>query len=172
MTLTVYAGNCGSLDRQGPQAGSRQIGLDSTLVLRRYGQTVRYFAPAALILFALALFGAGCTNKLEGNVTVDGKPFDLASCRSGQVYGFAGVELVSSAGDKLRLDITPASEAIAYYMPASAPTGAKIGTCGAMTLETQNSTINDVRNVRGTANLDCSGGGHTVQGSLTFENCH
>ncbi|WP_428268730.1 hypothetical protein [Haliangium sp.] len=125
-----------------------------------------------IILAAFALSAFGCTNELEGSLTVDGEPFELSSCRSGEIYGFVGVEFVSAADARLRLGMSPTGESIAFYLPAGSQTGDEIGKCGGLTVNQQNSTINDVRNVEGSANLDCSGAGHTVQGTVRFKNCH
>ncbi len=39
-------------------------------------------------------------------------------------------------------------------------------------VEKQNSTINDIKNVKGRAKLDCTVEGSTVKANVTFENCH
>ncbi len=128
-------------------------------------KTLCFVALASCGLFA-------CSNELKGDLTVDGKSFALDSCRSGQVYGFVGVEVVSKAGAKLKIQQTPTGEAIAYYQQAGAATGVELGKCGTFQVSTQSSTINDVQNVEGQALMDCTAGGHTVKGNFTFSNCH
>lgn len=130
--------------------------------------------PRALPLIALGALGllASCSNELSGDLSVDGQPFALSSCRSGQVYGFVGVEVVSKDGAKLRMVQTPTGEAQAIYIAKGKSTGDEVGPCGAFQVSTQNSTINDVKNVEGSATLDCKAGGHTIKGSFTFSNCH
>lgn len=123
-----------------------------------------------IVLASCSLFA--CSNELKGEISVDGKSFVLDSCRSGQVYGFAGVEVVSKEGAKLRLMQTPAGEGVAYYIPAGETTGVELGKCGAFTFSPQNSTINDVKNVEGKADLACEAAGHSVKGSFAFSNCH
>lgn len=122
------------------------------------------------LLVSLVL--AGCSNELKGSVTVDGEDFALASCRSGQVYGFVGVEVVSKDGAKLRVAQAPTGEAVTFLIPADASTGVEVGRCGSFSVSTQNSTINDVKNVEGEATLECDGSGHTIKGTFSFSNCH
>ena len=115
---------------------------------------------------------SSCSNELKGDITVDGESFALASCRSGQVYGFVGVEVVSKAGAKLRLAQAPTGEAILFLIASGESTGQELGRCGAFEVSTQNSTINDVKNVQGKADLKCEAAGHTVHGQFSFSNCH
>jgi len=122
----------------------------------------------SLVRTALLLLLVACSNKLSGELTVDGTPFTLSSCRSGKVYNVVGVELVAEDGRKLRLGVRPDGQAEAFVLAAGAPTGDSLGPCGALTVSDQNSTVNGVRNVQGSATLDCS----RVKGKLTFENCH
>ena len=63
-------------------------------------------------------------------------------------------------------------QAEAYLFEAAAEKGTKIGACGPFTFGTQNSTINNIKNVQGDAKLDCTGAGHTVKGTVSFANCH
>jgi len=129
--------------------------------------------PRVLVLMATSVMALGsCSNELKGELSVDGETFALDSCRSGQVYGFAGVEVVSKEGAKLRLAQAPTGEAVAFYIPKGQDTGVEIGICGAFKLSTQSSTINDVKNVEGKATLDCSANGHVLKGSFSFSNCH
>jgi hypothetical protein len=118
------------------------------------------------------LLGAACENKLSGSLELDGQLFELDSCRSGQVYGFSGVELRDKDGNKLRLVQTPTGDGQVILMPKGSETGIDLGTCGPFQVSTQNSTINDVKNVEGRAKLECSTGGHTLKGKVSFSNCH
>ncbi|MGE0551029.1 MAG: hypothetical protein AB7O24_21140 [Kofleriaceae bacterium] len=123
------------------------------------------------ILGLIVVVVAGCSNKLGGDLTIDGTAVTLESCRSGQIYGFAGVELVTTTGAKLRLVGNPDSTANAL-VAIGGPTFADLGKCGPIQNEPQSSTINNVRNVKGTAKLDCEAGGHKIKGSISWENCH
>ena len=49
---------------------------------------------------------------------------------------------------------------------------AELGACGTLKVDTQNSTINDVKNVEGHAELSCTADGLSLSGKITFENCH
>ena len=91
---------------------------------------------------------------------------------------------MDSAGLKLRLVTMPDGQAEAYVFESvltigaretprsGAEKGTKIGACGPFTFGTQNSTINNIKNVQGDAKLDCTGAGHTVKGTVSFANCH
>ena len=125
-----------------------------------------------IVLPVVALSFAGCEAKLSSSVTVDGKPFSAQSCRSGQASGFTGVDLVQSDGTKLRLVSQPNGKASAHLFAAGSATSIEIGACGPLSVERQNSQINDIYNVKGTATLSCTANGHSVAGSVTFENCH
>lgn len=129
------------------------------------------FTQLALLAFVLAATAA-CSNKLSGSLEVDGKTFELDSCRSGQVFGFSGVELRSKAGQKLRLVQTPTGEGAVMLFTSGTSVGTELGKCGPFTLSQQNSTINNVKNVEGSATLDCSANGHSVKGAVSFSNCH
>ncbi|MGE0872444.1 MAG: hypothetical protein AB7P03_28070 [Kofleriaceae bacterium] len=122
-------------------------------------------------LLGILVLVTGCSNKLSGDLTIDGTAVTLDSCRSGQIYGFAGVELVTTAGLKLRLVGNPDGTANALVSMGE-KTFAEIGKCGPMDNQPQSSTINDVRNVMGNARLDCEGSGHTIKGTINWENCH
>ena len=125
---------------------------------------------ALLSLLALAL--AGCTSKMAGTIKVDGTPFVPKVCRSGQAFGFAGIELTDETNRRLRLFASPDGTTSAALLNGDAPTGARLGQCGTLVLEAQSSKINNITNVKGTARLSCETNGHKVSGNLEFENCH
>lgn len=120
----------------------------------------------------LLLLAAACSNKLGGEVEVNGEKQSLSSCRNGVVYGFRGVEVSMRSGMRLRIAATQTGEARLVYMPSGSSTGTDIGTCGTLSISDQNSTINDVKNVEGKAALDCATDGFSIKGELSFENCH
>jgi len=121
---------------------------------------------------SIASLAGGCSNKLSGAVEINGESYELASCRSGAVYGFRGVELTTKGGHRVRIAATQTGEGFAAVMPPGAATGTEVGTCGPFSVEDQNSTINDVKNVEGTATLACEGGGFKLEGEIAFANCH
>jgi hypothetical protein len=115
---------------------------------------------------------AACTNKLGGDLSVDGEKLELDSCRNGAVYGFRGVEVTGTSGVRVRVAATQTGEAYVVVMPKGASVGAELGACGSFQIADQKSTVNDVKNVQGTASLDCTARGVAVVGRFTFENCH
>jgi hypothetical protein len=122
-----------------------------------------------LVLGTLLL---ACTAKISSDLTVDGKELKPTACRSGQPMGFAGVELRGSSDVRVRLFADPAGYANAVLLGVGPAAPVELGRCGSITVETQNSTVNDVRNVKGTATLECTTDGHSLKGKVTFENCH
>jgi hypothetical protein len=121
---------------------------------------------------AAGLVLAGCQSKLSSTVTLDGKPFSIESCRSGEASGFHGVDLIQSDGTKLRLVAMPNGQAAAHVFAPGAATSIELGACGTFSVQRQNSRINNIHNVMGSANLSCTKDGRSVGGSVTFENCH
>lgn len=123
-----------------------------------------------LAVSALVVALIGCTAELGGDVKVDGEAFTPTECNSGQLNGFAGVDLIDNGGRTLRIVQSPTNQPQAILMAGNQV--ADLGPCGTMTLNRQNSTVNDVVNVMGDATLDCEVEGHSVKGSVTFKNCH
>lgn len=124
----------------------------------------------SVLWVVLALATAACSNEIKSDLTVNGKPLKVSGCRNGSVYGFRGVELSGDAAT-LRIASTMTGEAEVVVMGGGV-TGTELGKCGKFVISDQSSTINDVKNVEGKAELDCSSGGFTIKGSVTFANCH
>lgn len=122
----------------------------------------------ALVLLAVS----ACTNELGGDLSVNGAPFEAASCRSGAVRGYRGVEVTGKSGARLAIAATQTGAARVAHFAVGAERGVEIGDCGTFHIEDQNSTVNDVKNVEGKATLDCTSGELVIKGSLTFSNCH
>ncbi len=122
----------------------------------------------------MALWGSCfCSNKLSGNVEVNGEKVGFNSCRNGLVYGFRGVELSGSNGMKLRLGHSPTGEMGVIVFAKGESVGKELRVpCGSLSLSDQNSTVNDVKNIQGKAVLDCTAEGYTLKGEVSFENCH
>ena len=130
-------------------------------------------APRSLSLATLAVVLActiGCQAELSGDLKIDGKAFTPSSCRSGQVNGFAGVDLTDEGGRTLRIVQTPTTQPQAILLESQQVVD--LGQCGSMALERQNSVVNDITNVMGSATLKCDAAGRTVEGTITFKNCH
>ena len=82
------------------------------------------------------------------------------------------MDLLDAGGTKLRLVALPNGMASVHLFPPGASTSIELGACGPLAVERQNSSINDIYNVKGNATLSCAGVGRSVQGNITFENCH
>lgn len=130
---------------------------------------MRKFA-VCICLAALVLMG--CQSKVTGNLEVDGAPFAVQQCRSGQAFGFSGIELTDETGRRLRLIANADGTCTAALFKGDSPTGDRLGQCGTLTMEAQSSRINSITNVRGKAKLACEAVNHKVAGDVEFENCH
>ena len=122
----------------------------------------------AFLLLALTACAAHVTSSLQ----VDGTSFVPTTCRSGQAFGFAGVELADDQQRRLRLVQALDGTFQAVYFPPGHPVGETLGSCGTLTLRNGIAVVNGIRNVEGSATLDCVGGANTLKGSVTFEGCH
>src|SRR5687768_8313907 len=91
----------------------------------------------------LAVLVCAGSNKLGGDLKVDGKAFSPKSCRNGQVFGFAGVEVTGADGRRMRVIHTPTGEAQVVLFAAGSPTGVDLGKCGTVSVSDQNSTVNN-----------------------------
>jgi hypothetical protein len=129
------------------------------------------------LALALVLLGAllACKSKSSGTVTVDGQPFAIEECRSGQanVPPFIGVDFLDKSGKRVRFYSEGAGTLRTFIFPPGASQGEMIGEgCGSVTVNTQNSEVNGVKNVSGSVTANCTGSGHTIVANATFENCH
>ena len=116
-----------------------------------------------LLLAALAL--AGCEH-VNGNVTVDGRPFVVDRCRNGAPFGFAGVQLEDAQGRHLRLVNDPVTGAVQVgVFPAPAVDGTSLGQCASGSIQSTRAWA------KGHVTLDCEGHGHTAHGKLDFVDC-
>ena len=130
---------------------------------------MRKFAPF-ICLVAVAV--VSCQSKVTGTLEVDGSAFAVQQCRSGQAFGFSGVELTDSAGNRLRLLANADGTCTAALFKGDSPTGDRLGQCGTLAMEAQSSRINSITNIKGTAKLACEAVNHKVMGNVDFENCH
>lgn len=113
-----------------------------------------------------------CSNKLGGDLKLNGQPFAASSCRNGAAFGFAGVEVRGRDGWRIRFVLQPTGEAAAIVFGPGSDTGASLGLCGPMKYSVQNSTVNNVKNVEGAIDAACAADGIELAGRLTFGNCH
>ena len=123
-----------------------------------------------ICLGALALLS--CTSKITGTLQVDGSTFEVKQCRSGQAFGFSGIELTDKSGNRLRVLANADGTCSAALFKGDSPTGDRLGQCGTLAMEAQSSRINSIVNVKGTAKLSCEAVNHKVSGTVEFENCH
>lgn len=133
--------------------------------------TARRSLKVVLFSALVALAASGCKAKLEGSLMVNGTPFQPTSCRSGQAYGFAGVELTNAEGASLRFVQTPMNVPQVIYLASPGAPAMMVGVCGTMSVQAMNSRINNITNVEGTVSPQCAGP-MTVAGTLRFANCH
>lgn len=123
------------------------------------------------LLFALFFASlAGCTNKLEGSLDVDGTKFRPTSCRSLGPMGAMGVELEADDGRRFRFAERTDGTSDALFFAAGKKKGTRLGDCVNLTVAKQNSTVNKVTNVEGKVVADCTD--PEVKGTVTFQNCH
>ena len=128
--------------------------------------SVSVLATVALLVFLVFL--PMCSNKLEGQATIDGTAFVPDSCHSGQRWNFVGVQIEAKDGRKLRAAQTVSGDGVIFVFPAGSDRGAELDGCAEVSVERQHSTINNVTNVEGQVTLRCP----SATGSITFENCH
>jgi hypothetical protein len=126
----------------------------------------------ALLVCVALLVAVGCHAKVTGTLQVDGTTFVVEQCRSGQAFGFSGIELTDPNGRRLRLLASADGTCTAAIFKGDSTTGDRLGSCGVLTMEAQSSRINQIVNVRGKAKLACEAVGHKVAGDIEFENCH
>lgn len=124
------------------------------------------------ICLLLGVLLAACTAKITGDLQVDGTSFNIVQCRSGQAFGFSGVEFADQGGRRLRLLMSADGSADVALFQSGNTTGDTLGMCGRLTAQAQNSRINSIVNLQGDASLACDALGHKVTGKVTFENCH
>lgn len=125
-----------------------------------------------VVICLAALVLLGCQSKVTGTLEVDGSSFAVQECRSGQAFGFSGIELTDATGRRLRLLANADGTCTAALFKADGATGDRLGQCGTLTMEAQSSRINSITNVKGTAKLACEALNHKVAGNVEFENCH
>ncbi len=126
----------------------------------------------AVLICLAALAVAGCTSKVTGTLEVDGSAFEVKECRSGQAFGFSGIELTDATGRRLRLLVNGDGTCTAALFKGDSMTGDRLGQCGALEIQAQSSRINSITNVMGKAQLACEAVGHKIAGNIEFENCH
>lgn len=87
-------------------------------------------------------------------------------------YGFNGLEISDANGKRIRMFANPDGTTNAALFDPGAVMGVNLGNCGGLAMKTQNSRINSIHNIQGTAQLSCERAGHKLTGNVEFENCH
>ena len=128
----------------------------------------KYWIAVCFAVFLLT----GCTAKINSTLQLNGQPFVPTGCRSGQAFGFSGVEFTNREGVRLRLLANADGTCSAALFNGNGAKGDGFGQCGTLAMKTQSSRINSVYNIEGTANLMCQAGGRKIEGRIQFENCH
>ena len=128
---------------------------------------------ALTLVVVAALFA--CKSKTGGSITVDGAAFEVDECKSGQanVPQFQGVDFLDKSRKRVRFLVQPTGAVQVYFFPPGTTFTDMLGeNCGTASIATQNSEVNGVKNIKGSVTANCTGGGHNVKASVTFENCH
>lgn len=145
----------------GSQPSKATAGLAALLPLGLTG------GIAALIFYSLGTEVTGSL-ELEGQRPLAFVPSD---CRSGQAYGFFGVDVVDESGQAVRVISDPVHGPI-VMVQRQAGQSERLALTGCRTLDVKiqrtNTTVNDIRVLDGSAHLDCP----NVKANLTFTGCH
>ena len=128
----------------------------------------KYWIAVCFAVFLLT----GCTAKINSTLQLNGQPFVPTGCRSGQAFGFSGVEFTDKDGVRLRLLANADGTCSAALFKAGSAKGDAFGPCGTLAMKTQSSRINSIHNLEGAANLMCRAAARKIEGSIQFENCH
>jgi hypothetical protein len=111
---------------------------------------------------------AAAQPRVTGTLQINSAPFPIMRCMSGQLTGFNGIDVMGSDASRVRLvsEVDGTTTAI-YFAPAGVATSMK--SCGAVQVQPTGITINGVRVVQGSAQLDCTKDTLHVAGNFTFQ---
>lgn len=133
-----------------------------------------------VLLGGLAL--TGCSNELKGKiqVTAAGQTWTVtpSECASGQRQNFFGVDAREGSDDArlVRVILDPKASYTLHLNVPGTDKGINLEGAGCSTfdiaVERQNSSINDITNVRGHIRVACDLPDLKVDADLTFANCH
>ncbi len=122
----------------------------------------------AIIINVMETEVSGTLSVTRGNESFEFVPDD---CRSGQPFGFFGVDVTDQKGQVVRLMNDPVRGPIVMVQRAGGSARPlPLSDCETVevTVVHTNTTINDVRALDGSARLKCPG----VRADLSFGNCH
>lgn len=125
----------------------------------------------------LAVAGAllACKSEVNGSVTVNGVPMEVAECRSGEanIPEFEGITLVGKDGQQVRFARQVDGSFVVFHFNPGQNPGTMVGNnCGSFTVNRTNTKVNDITSVEGSAAVNCTGGGVTVVTGISFSGCH
>jgi hypothetical protein len=143
--------------------------------------SARWTACAGALL--LATLTTGCTNELEGTAKITSKALGdhtikPTECVSGERQGFFGADLrEGGADDKTLRVINDPKEGYAVKVNIPGTKKAVLlseSRCETfdVSVEKQNSEINDIQNVRGRVKIACTVDDDKISADLKFANCH
>lgn len=124
--------------------------------------------PRLLPWLTLLLVGA-CATACSPGLTLDGRPFTVASCRSGQPWGFRGVDLTDAEGRRVFVAWTQSSGARVSLFDDKTNV-VELGHCGDIDAETTRD-LAEPEAVTGHFDVSCSANGHTFSGGYRFRDC-
>jgi hypothetical protein len=107
-------------------------------------------------------------SRIDGSLSVNAAPFSPTHCMSGQLAGFNGVDVLGVDGSRLRLVQEVDGSSTVIQMGTGA-TPVTMKACGKIDVQPSNITINGVRVMRGTAQLDCTSGQLHVAGNVSLQ---
>lgn len=150
------------------QEGNLSKGKKLTIVFSILGGVI--ILGGLITFFVLSI----AVNKIDGNIQMDGAQFVAQKCNSGNVFSFSGVQLTDASGRRIRVISDPVSGAtkVAFFNSLSQTVGEDLGPCAKITMQPQISTVNGIKNQRGTATFSCTSGVRKITGTVTFSNCH
>jgi hypothetical protein len=157
-------GGCARVVRAPTVGGHR---APHTFLMRSIGDWV-----SISVLSWLSIGLSGCQAHVRGDLVVDGAQFVSTQCRSGQAFGFSGIELTDTGGRRLRLSGNLEGTCAAALFAPGSPTGTNLLGCGVLTMKAQSSRVDGITNLQGSATLSCQAEAHAIHGQVEFENCH
>ncbi|MBX3185064.1 MAG: hypothetical protein KF915_20745 [Polyangiaceae bacterium] len=129
---------------------------------------------AAVAVLGVALLA--CKSETTGTVTVNGAPFEVKQCRSGQANTgatFSGISLFDDKGNQIRFAGKPEGGFRLFHFAPGQPLGTLVGEdCGTLVINQTNTQINGVYNVEGSVSANCTGSGFTIIAALNYAACH
>jgi hypothetical protein len=102
-------------------------------------------------------------------LTIDGAPFELASCSPGASHGFHGAELHGADGTRVRLASEIDGSAKVVVFRAGDERGVVLEGCSRVDMEESSSRYGF--KVRGRASVDCDDKGTRIEGTVVLFSC-